>query len=218
MAENIKWTDELGNAFLAQQNDVMEAVQRMRAKAKNGGKLQSNEQMKVETKVMESKNVIVIEQAKPEVVYVPSYDPVVVWGAAPVYVIRRSSIQRDITPQGWRFHLESDWPWGPCGAEAGVMVPDGEATTTSTSTTTTTSTAITLETETGAEPATVTGSTILSTAEEPPMEIEAQRISLAVACVGIRLLRDSRARGRIRVSGLEGSLGLATARAVELAM
>ena len=85
LAENIKWTDELGNAFLAQQNDVMEAVQRMRAKAKDGGKLQSNEQMKVETKVVESKNVIVIEQAKPEVVYVPSYDPVVVWGAAPVY-------------------------------------------------------------------------------------------------------------------------------------
>jgi len=85
LAENIKWTDELGNAFLAQQSDVMEAVQRMRAKAKDGGKLQSNEQMKVETKVVESKNVIVIEQAKPEVVYVPSYDPVVVWGAAPVY-------------------------------------------------------------------------------------------------------------------------------------
>ncbi len=85
LADNIKWTDELGNAFLAQQSDVMEAVQRMRAKAKDGGKLQSNEQMKVETKVVESKNVIVIEQARPEVVYVPSYDPVVVWGAAPVY-------------------------------------------------------------------------------------------------------------------------------------
>ena len=85
LAENIKWTDELGNAFLAQQSDVMDAVQRMRAKAKDGGKLQSNEQMKVETKVVESKNVIVIEQARPEVVYVPSYDPVVVWGAAPVY-------------------------------------------------------------------------------------------------------------------------------------
>ena len=76
---------ELGNAFLAQQSDVMDAVQRMRAKAKDGGKLQSNEQMKVETKVVESKSVVVIEQANPQVVYVPSYDPVVVWGAAPVY-------------------------------------------------------------------------------------------------------------------------------------
>lgn len=85
LSENISWTSELGNAVLAQQSDVMDAVQRLRAKAKDGGKLQSNEQMKVETKVVESKNVIVIEQSKPDVVYVPSYDPVVVWGAPPVY-------------------------------------------------------------------------------------------------------------------------------------
>ncbi len=85
LTENITWTVDLGNAFLAQQNDVMEAVQRLRAKAMNTGKLQSAEQMKVETKVVESKQVVVIQQAKPEVVYVPSYDPVVVFGAAPVY-------------------------------------------------------------------------------------------------------------------------------------
>jgi len=85
LAENIKWTSELGNAFLAQQSDVMEAVQRMRTKAKDAGKLKSTEQMKVETKVVESKSVVVIEQANPQVIYVPSYDPVVVWGAPPVY-------------------------------------------------------------------------------------------------------------------------------------
>ena len=85
LAESIKWTSELGNAFLAQQSEVMDAVQRMRARAKGDGKLKSTEQMKVETKVVESKSVIVIEQANPQVVYVPSYDPVVVWGAAPVY-------------------------------------------------------------------------------------------------------------------------------------
>ncbi len=84
LVENIKWTAELGNAFLAQQSDVMDAVQRMRLKAKDSGKLQSSEQMKVETKVVESKSVIVIEQANPQVVYVPSYDPTVVWGAPPV--------------------------------------------------------------------------------------------------------------------------------------
>src|SRR4051794_1835489 len=55
LAENIQWTSELGNAFLAQQPDVMQAVQRMRATAKDGGKLKSNEQIKVETKVVESK-------------------------------------------------------------------------------------------------------------------------------------------------------------------
>jgi hypothetical protein len=81
MADNIKWTTDLGNAFLAQQADVMDAVQRMRTKAKDAGKLQSNEQVKVETQAVESKTYVVIEQASPEVVYVPSYDPMFVWGA-----------------------------------------------------------------------------------------------------------------------------------------
>ena len=58
LADNIKWTTDLGNAFLAQQNDVMDAVQRMRSKAKNGGNLKSSEQQKVETKVVESKQVM----------------------------------------------------------------------------------------------------------------------------------------------------------------
>ena len=84
LAENIKWTTDLGNAFLAQQNDVMDAVQRMRKKAQDAGNLKSSEQQKVETKVVESKQVIVVEQANPQVVYVPSYNPTVVYGA-PVY-------------------------------------------------------------------------------------------------------------------------------------
>jgi Protein of unknown function (DUF3300) len=84
LAENIKWTTDLGNAFLAQQSDVMDAVQRMRKKAKDAGNLKSTEQQKVETKVIESKQVIIVEQASPDVVYVPSYNPTVVYGA-PVY-------------------------------------------------------------------------------------------------------------------------------------
>src|SRR6476660_3620199 len=84
MAENIKWTTDLGNVVLAQQGDVMDAVQRMRKKANDSGNLKSTEQQKVETKVVESKQVIVIEQASPQVVYVPSYNPTVVYGA-PVY-------------------------------------------------------------------------------------------------------------------------------------
>ena len=63
LADNIKWTTDLGNAFLAQQSDVMDAVQRMRKKAKDAGNLKSSEQQKVETKVVESKQVVVIEQA-----------------------------------------------------------------------------------------------------------------------------------------------------------
>src|SRR6266436_3738288 len=84
LADDIQWTTDLGNAFLAQQSDVMDAVQRMRKKAQDTGNLKSGEQQKVETKVIENKSVIVVEQANPQVVYVPSYDPVVVYGP-PVY-------------------------------------------------------------------------------------------------------------------------------------
>ena len=84
LADDIQWTTDLGNAFLAQQSDVMDAVQRMRKKAQDKGNLKSGEQQKVETKIIENKSVIVIEQADPQVIYVPSYDPVVVWGA-PLY-------------------------------------------------------------------------------------------------------------------------------------
>jgi len=84
LADDIQWTADLGNAFLAQQSDVMDAVQRMRKKAVDKGTLKSTEQVKVETQVVETKQVVVIEQASPNVVYVPSYNPVVVWGP-PLY-------------------------------------------------------------------------------------------------------------------------------------
>ncbi len=84
LASDIQWTTDLGNAFLAQQSEVMDAVQRMRKKAQDAGNLKSTEQQKVETKVVESKQVIVVQQANPEVVYVPSYNPTVVYGP-PVY-------------------------------------------------------------------------------------------------------------------------------------
>jgi len=80
LSDDIQWTTDLGNAVLAQQSDVMEAVQRMRAKAQQKGNLETTEQQKVETKVVENKSVIVIEQSKPDVVYVPSYEPTVVYG------------------------------------------------------------------------------------------------------------------------------------------
>ena len=84
LADDIQWTTDLGNAFLAQQSDVMDAVQRMRKKAQGTGALKSTEQQKVETQVIEEKTVIIVQQAQPEVVYVPSYNPVVVYGP-PVY-------------------------------------------------------------------------------------------------------------------------------------
>src|SRR5467141_1573902 len=82
LADDIQWTTDLGNAFLAQQGDVMDAVQRMRKKAEDNGTLKSNEEQKVENKVVENKSVIVVEPAKPDVVYVPEYNPVAVYGPA----------------------------------------------------------------------------------------------------------------------------------------
>jgi hypothetical protein len=85
LADDVQWTTELGNAFLAQQSDVMDAVQRMRKKAKDKGALESNKEQKVETKVVEKKTVIVVESQNPEVIYVPSYSPTVVYGAPMMY-------------------------------------------------------------------------------------------------------------------------------------
>jgi len=82
LSDDIQWTTDLGNAFLAQQGDVMDAVQRMRAKAKGTGALASNEYQNVQTEMVDNKNVIVVEQSNPEVVYVPQYNPAAVYGAA----------------------------------------------------------------------------------------------------------------------------------------
>jgi len=84
LVDDIQWTTDLGNAFLAQQGDVMDAVQRMRRKAEDTGNLKSTPQQTVQTQTIESREVIVIEQADPQVVYVPSYNPVTVYGP-PVY-------------------------------------------------------------------------------------------------------------------------------------
>src|SRR5271169_5160647 len=59
----------------------MQAVQRMRKKAQGNGNLKSSDQQKIETKTVESQQVIVIEQPNPQVGYVPSYNPTVVYGA-----------------------------------------------------------------------------------------------------------------------------------------
>jgi hypothetical protein len=80
MASNIRWTTDLGNAFLAQQADVMNAVQRMRAQAQAAGRLSSNPQETVTDQTQDGRTVIEIAPANPEVVYVPTYDPAYIWG------------------------------------------------------------------------------------------------------------------------------------------
>ncbi|WP_087667626.1 DUF3300 domain-containing protein [Caballeronia humi] len=82
------WVSQLGNAFLAQPNDVMDSVQRLRKQAQQAGNLKTNEQQKV----IVEQSTIQIVPANPQVVYVPTYNPTVVYGAwaypayPPVYI------------------------------------------------------------------------------------------------------------------------------------
>src|SRR5206468_846512 len=88
LADNIQWTTDMGNAFLAQESDVMASIQSMRAKAQSQGNLKTTQQQTVQTQTVSgpsgTKQAIVIQPANPDVVYVPSYNPTVVYGA-PAY-------------------------------------------------------------------------------------------------------------------------------------
>jgi len=83
LADQADWVQKVGDAFLAQPNDVMDSAQRLRAQAKKAGNLQSNEQQKVvETKeTTTNTTVIEIQPSNPETVYVPSYNPTTVYGS-----------------------------------------------------------------------------------------------------------------------------------------
>ena len=100
MNDKLDWTQKLGDAFLAQQTDVMNAVQQLRAKAQQAGNLKSSKEQKVTSEkaepappdagvvvVQAPPTVIKIEPAQPEVIYVPQYNPTVVYGvwAYPAY-------------------------------------------------------------------------------------------------------------------------------------
>jgi hypothetical protein len=82
--QDIRWTTDLGNAFLSQQADVMKAVQRMRARAQSNGHLDSTPQQIVTTESQGKSRIVKIMPAEPDVIYVPIYDPIYVWGP-PVY-------------------------------------------------------------------------------------------------------------------------------------
>jgi hypothetical protein len=85
MDQNLPWTTSLGNAFLAQQEQVMAAIQQMRQKAYSAGNFKSNSQQKVEIQTVEGQSVITVQAANPQVIYVPTYNPTVVYGPPPVH-------------------------------------------------------------------------------------------------------------------------------------
>jgi len=76
MSEKLDWTEKLGDAFLDQQDAVMDTIQQLREKAQATGNLESGKEQTVATEG----NTIVIEPTNPEVVYVPVYNPFIVYG------------------------------------------------------------------------------------------------------------------------------------------
>jgi hypothetical protein len=90
MSDKLDWTQKLGDAFLAQEKDVLAAVQRLRQLAQSKGNLKSNEQQNVTVEpapAQGGQTIVKIEPANPEVIYVPAYNPTVVYGGwpAPAY-------------------------------------------------------------------------------------------------------------------------------------
>ena len=79
MNDKLDWTQKLGDAFLAQQKDVMNTIQKLRSKAQAQGTLKTTKEQKVVVQQQE----IVIVPADPQVIYVPTYNPTVVYGAWP---------------------------------------------------------------------------------------------------------------------------------------
>ena len=83
MNEKLDMTQKLGDAFLGQQKDVMDAVQRLRAKAQVAGNLKSGKEQTITTEQDGNTTIIMIEPSQPDVVYVPSYNATVVYGPWP---------------------------------------------------------------------------------------------------------------------------------------
>src|SRR5215470_7274007 len=83
MSDKLDWSKALGDAVLAQQPDVMDAIQRLRAKAQANNKLVTTKQQKVSVRKENNKDYIVIEPAQPDTMYVPYYDPATVYGTWP---------------------------------------------------------------------------------------------------------------------------------------
>jgi Protein of unknown function (DUF3300) len=108
MSQQLDWMQQLGNAVLAQQADVMAAVQRLRAKAQANNKLTSNAQQTVTTQQQDGQQAIVIAPTQPDTVYVPYYNPSVVYG-------------------GWPYPAYPPYYWPAPGYIAGGIIATGIA-------------------------------------------------------------------------------------------
>jgi hypothetical protein len=134
-SQDMGWTTALGNAFLAQQADVMQAVQRMRAQAQARGTLQSTPRETVTTQNQNGQSAIAIEPANPDVWYVPDYNPAYVWGP-PAYGYYPPLLYPGIDVGfgwgpgidlglyfgGWGGWGWGGWGWGPDWFGGGIFI------------------------------------------------------------------------------------------------
>jgi len=120
MSEKLEWMQSLGDAFLAQQKDVMDAVQRLRKQAHEAGNLKTTKEQVVI--VEKETQTIVIEPADPKVIYVPAYNPTVVYGVwvypayppYPVYVYPPA-----YTATAFAVGVAWGYAWGHCDWHGG---------------------------------------------------------------------------------------------------
>ena len=123
MSDKLEWTQKLGDAFLAQQADVMAEVQYLRAKAQEAGSLKSNKQQTV----TKTESVIVIQPASPQVVYVPVYNPTIVYGTwwyptYPPYYYPPPYGAAFVSGFFWGAAISASahyWGWGNCNWHGG---------------------------------------------------------------------------------------------------
>ncbi|MEI8153353.1 MAG: DUF3300 domain-containing protein [Hyphomicrobiales bacterium] len=83
LSDHLDWMQKIGDAMVAQQQDVADSIQRLRAKAETAGNLKSGKEQTVTTEGAGADRTVVIAPTNPEVIYVPAYDPNTVYGAWP---------------------------------------------------------------------------------------------------------------------------------------
>ena len=190
MSEKLDWTQKLGDAFLADQKKVLDTIQSLRAKAQAAGNLKTT---KEQTVIVEEK-IIKIEPASPQVIYVPTYNPTVVYGAWPYPAYPPYSYYPPGYVAGLRFGLPPASAWARHGVMRGAM-PTGMAgmsisTIVGTPTSTTTSIAVSTQTI-GRRAARASGSITPSTAKGFPIAIKGRRKNLTEPAPTMRSSRAS---------------------------
>jgi hypothetical protein len=131
MADQIDWTTRLGQAFTAYRSEVFASIQRLRAQARAAGTLKTTAQQEVETRTTSSgQEVIVIEPANPQIVYVPQYNPTVVYTQPSTVVIENNS-SADAAAAGMigfaagiaiGAAMDNDYYYGPYGWRGGAYM------------------------------------------------------------------------------------------------